>query len=40
LSAAGNAFVQNHRRGQYALTVDMPLHDRVRAAFTEFAPCL
>jgi hypothetical protein len=40
LSAAGNAFVQNLRRGHCALTVDMSTHDRVRAAFTELAPCL
>jgi hypothetical protein len=28
------------RRGHYELTVDVPTHDRVRAAFTEFAACL
>ena len=38
--AAGHAFVQNLRRGYYAITVDVPAHDRVRAAFTELAPCL
>ncbi len=37
--AAGHAFVQNLRRGHYALTVDMPLHDRIRLAFTELAAC-
>jgi IS6 family transposase len=38
--AAGHAFVQNLRRGHYELTVDAPVHDRVRVAFTELAPCL
>ena len=38
--AAGHAFVQNLRRGYYAITVDVPARDRVRAAFTELAPCL
>jgi hypothetical protein len=38
--AAGHAFVENLRRGHYELTVDVPTHDRVRAAFTEFAACL
>jgi transposase, IS6 family len=33
--AAGRAFVQNRRRGHYALTADLPVHDRIRAAFTE-----
>ena len=37
--AAGHAFVQNLRRGHYALTVDRPLHDRIRLAFTELAAC-
>jgi hypothetical protein len=32
--------VQNQRRGHYALTVDLPAHDRIRAAFTELARCL
>ena len=35
--AAGHAFVQNLRRGRYALTADLPVHDRIRAAFTELA---
>jgi IS6 family transposase len=38
--AAGHAFVQNLRRGHYELTADLPLHDRVRAAFDELASCL
>jgi transposase-like protein len=38
--AAGHAFVQNLRRGHYELTVDLPVHDRVRVAFTELARCL
>jgi transposase, IS6 family len=35
--AAGHAFVQNLRRGHYALTDDAPVHDRVRVAFDELA---
>jgi transposase-like protein len=31
----GHAFVQNLRRGHYALTADLPVHDRVRVAFDE-----
>jgi transposase, IS6 family len=38
--AAGHAFVQNLRRGHYEFTVDVPMHDRVRVAFAELAPCL
>jgi IS6 family transposase len=38
--AAGHAFVQNLRRGHYELTAELPLHDRVRAAFHELAACL
>jgi IS6 family transposase len=38
--AAGHAFVQNLRRGHYAITADPALHDRVRAAFDELALCL
>jgi IS6 family transposase len=38
--AAGHAFVQNLRRGHYELTVDVPTHDRVCAAFTKLAACL
>jgi transposase-like protein len=37
---AGHAFVQNLRRGHPELTVDLPVHDRVRVAFTELAHCL
>ena len=35
--AAGDAFVQNLRRGHYEITVDLPVHDRVQVAFTELA---
>jgi transposase, IS6 family len=38
--AAGHAFVQNRRRGQYAIAVDLPMHDRVRVAFDDLAPSL
>jgi transposase, IS6 family len=38
--AAGHAFMQNLRRGHYAITVDVPVHDRVRIAFSELAACL
>jgi hypothetical protein len=38
--AAGHAFVQNLRHGQYEITADLPADDRVCAAFTELAPCL
>jgi transposase, IS6 family len=38
--AAGHAFVQNLRRGHYALSVDVPARDRVRVAFGELAPYL
>jgi transposase, IS6 family len=38
--AAGHAFVQNLRRGHYEFTADLPVHDRVRAAFTELQPRL
>jgi transposase-like protein len=37
---AGHAFVQNLRRGHYALSVDLHAHDRVRVAFGELAHCL
>jgi IS6 family transposase len=37
--AAGHAFVQNLRRGHYAITADLALHDRVRVAFDEPALC-
>jgi transposase InsO family protein len=35
--AAGHAFVQNLRRGHYALSADLPIHDRVRVAFDDLA---
>jgi transposase, IS6 family len=35
--SAGHAFVQNLRRGHYAITADLPVHDRVRVAFDELA---
>jgi transposase, IS6 family len=35
--ASGHAFVQNLHREHYELTVGVPMHDRVRAAFTELA---
>ena len=38
--AAGHAFVQNLRRGHYEITIDLPIHDRLRVAFTEIAHCL
>jgi IS6 family transposase len=38
--AAGHAFVQNLRRGRYEITVDIPVHERVRVAFTELARAL
>lgn len=38
--SAGHAFVQNLRRGHYAITVDIPTCDRVRIAFDELASCL
>jgi transposase, IS6 family len=38
--AEGHAFVQNVRRGHCEITVDVPVHDRLRVAFTELARCL
>jgi transposase, IS6 family len=35
--AAGYAFVQNLRRGHYAITADLPIPDRVRVAFDDLA---
>jgi IS6 family transposase len=35
--AAGHAFVQNLRRGHYAITADLPARDRIHAAFDELA---
>ena len=37
---AGHAFVQNLRRGHYAITADLPVQDRVRIAFDGLAPSL
>jgi hypothetical protein len=34
---AEHAFVQNLRRGHYAIRADLPAHDRVRVAFDELA---
>jgi transposase, IS6 family len=38
--STGHAFVQNLRRGHYAITTDLPSHDRIRLAFAELAPFL
>ncbi len=38
--AAGHAFVQNLRRGHYQLTIDTPVHDRLRVAFAQLAHSL
>jgi transposase, IS6 family len=38
--ATGHSFVQNLRRGHYEITADVPVHDRLRAAFTDLAHCL
>jgi transposase-like protein len=38
--SAAHAFVQNLRRGHYAITAEVPIHDRVRVAFAELALCL
>jgi len=38
--SSGHAFVQNLRRGHYAITADVPVHDRVRIAFDELAGSL
>ena len=35
--SSGREFVQNLRRGHYAITTDLPVHDRVRVAFGELA---
>jgi transposase, IS6 family len=35
--SAGDALVQNLRRGHYELSADLPIHDRVRIAFDELA---
>ncbi|MDQ6848890.1 MAG: transposase [Actinomycetota bacterium] len=36
-TATGHAFVQNLRRRHYAITVDLPPHDRLCVAFDELA---
>jgi hypothetical protein len=36
-TTAGHAFVQNLRRGHYAITADLPIRDRVRVAFDGLA---
>jgi transposase, IS6 family len=38
--APGHAFVQNLRRGHYAITADLPVCDRIRIAFAELAEAL
>jgi transposase-like protein len=38
--SAGHAFVQNLRRGHYAITADLAPNDRVRVAFTELATAI
>jgi IS6 family transposase len=35
--AAGHAFVQNLRRGHFAISADLPVQDRIRVAFDELA---
>ncbi|HEY3089201.1 MAG TPA: hypothetical protein VGJ59_14200 [Jatrophihabitantaceae bacterium] len=35
--SAGHAFVQNLRRRHYASSADLPIRDRVRAAFDDLA---
>jgi IS6 family transposase len=35
--AAGHAFVQNLRRGHYEITIDVPIHGRIRMASTDLA---
>lgn len=35
--SAEHAFVQNLRRGHYAITTDLAVHDRFRLAFDELA---
>ena len=35
-----HAFVQNLRRGHYEITAELPVHERVRAAFDELTRCL
>jgi hypothetical protein len=37
VKAVCSSYAQNLRREHYELTVGVPLHDRVRAAFTELA---
>ena len=39
-ASAGHAFGRNLRRGHYAITAEVPIHDRVHVAFAELTPCL
>jgi transposase, IS6 family len=36
-TVAAHAFVQNLRRGHYAISADLPVQDRIRVAFDELA---
>jgi transposase-like protein len=38
--SAGHAFVQNLRRGHYAITADLAANDRVLVAFAELASAI
>jgi transposase, IS6 family len=38
--AAGHAFVQNRRRGNYEIANDRPARERVRAGFDELVLCI
>jgi hypothetical protein len=38
--AAGHAYAQNLRRGHYETTAELPVHNRVRAAFEQLTHCL
>jgi hypothetical protein len=37
---AGHAFMQNLRRGHYELATDLPVAERVPAAFTELSKAI
>ena len=37
--ATGHAFMQDLRHGHYEITIDVPVRDRVRVAFTDLARC-
>jgi hypothetical protein len=39
-SQPGHAFVQNLRRGHYAITADLPTPERVRVGFDDLAVSL